>query len=1146
MPPPDLLFIDLYAVIANFALHASPAALGLLNIDMKNSLCYFIVALMTVTSCKHTQKEMFTEMPGSATGIHFSNDIKEDKDYNILTYEYLYNGGGVAAGDLNNDGLTDLFFTGNMVPNKLYLNKGNFKFEDATVASGTIGRNKWKTGVVMADVNGDGLLDIYICYSGPGTDAERANELYINQGVKNGVPVFTESAKQYGLDAPGTFSTTASFFDMDNDGDLDMFLVNHADMFYNPDFNTNKLRETRHPKYGNRLYRNDGGIFTDVSATAHIDGSGINFGLSVAISDINNDGWSDIYVTNDYDERDFLYLNNQDGTFREVLLKAASHISEFAMGSDIADYNNDDKPDVMVMDMLPEDNHRQKILKGADSYDKYNMRLNAGFHSQQMRNTLQLNNGMDSSGIPVFSEIGQLAGVSNTDWSWAPLFADVDNDGWKDLFISNGLNKDITNLDFVKYTSGYSARVGATTGSKEEMWELIQKMPSTKLNNYLFQNNHDLTFKNVTADWGLTKKSVSNGAAYADLDNDGDLDLVINNLNDDATIYRNNCNEKPSTHYLKIRFKGAGKNTQGIGAKVYVKTAHGSQFQEQYTARGFQSSVDPVMHIGLASDSIIESLKVKWPGGKMSVVKNFKSDTLLVLNQADAVAESDSIERVSSREMFQDITATSGIDFIHQQPAFVDFKISPLLPYQLSKTGPCIAKSDVNGDGLEDLFIGASAGQESVLYLQKANGSFTRSTAQPWNADKSFTNVDALFFDADKDGDNDLYLVSGGADYFLNNKNYQDRFFENDGQGNFNYVPTALPAETVSGGCARSADYNRDGLPDLFVGGKLSPGLFPVAPESFLLKNVSKPGTIRFEKDQQQKDSSLSYPGMVTDALWLDVNKDGWEDLIVTGQFMPVSIFENHGGRLSNQTVSYGLAATEGWWCRIAAADFDHDGDSDLVIGNLGTNTQLKATESEPLTITYGDFYSNGNIDPILSYYNKGKSYPYFSKDEMADQIPAIQKKFLLYADYADAQLQDIFSKEQLAKSKTVEIKTLQSVYLDNTGNRHFRVKPLPIAAQMSAANGLVVTDVDHDGNEDILLAGNFYPFRVNLGPLDAGIGLLLKGDGKGKFFPEPYAVTGLLIKGDVRNLTAIKTKAETILVAAKSKGAMQIIKAGW
>ncbi len=1080
-------------------------------------------------------------MPASKTHIDFRNDIKEDEDYNVLTYEYIYNGGGVAVGDVNNDGLPDLYFTANMGPDKLYLNKGNFQFEDVTELAGVKGRSKWKTGAVMADVNGDGLLDIYVCYSGPGTDAERANELYINNGASNGVPVFTESAKAYGLDAPGTYTTTVSFFDMDNDGDLDMFMVNHAAMFYNPFYNTDRLRAKRHPQFGNRLYRNDNGHFTDVSEQAHIYGSGLNFGLSVSIGDVNNDGWPDIYTTNDYDERDFLYLNNRDGTFREVLDKAAGHISEFAMGSDIADYNNDGLPDIVVLDMLPESNHRQKLLRGADAYDKYTMRVEHGLHHQQMRNTLQLNNGTDSSGMPVFSEVGQLAGISGTDWSWAPLFADFDNDGWKDLFVSNGILRDINNMDFVKYTAGYSSAYKEVGGDKKEMWKLVQEMPSTPLQNYLFRNDHNLGFTNVTGDWGITKPGVHDGAVYADLDNDGDLDLVINNLNDGALVYRNNTNGKANAHYLRVRLKGQAKNTFGLGAKVEVTTKHGPQMQEEYTSRGFQSSVDPVMHIGLGQDSIVRSLLVRWPSGKESKLSNVRADTMLVVEEAKAGERVPAIKEVGE-PVFRDVTATSGVKFMHQQAATIDFKISPLLPFQLSKTGPCITKGDVNGDGLEDLFIGASSGYESQLYLQTGKGQFVLAEDQPWNVSKDFTNADALFFDADGDGDLDLYLVSGGADYPLNDKRYQDRLFENDGKGHFRLAPDALPAEAVSGACVRAADIDRDGLPDLFVGGYVQPGLFPAPPESFVLKNKSTKGGIRFEKDKQQTDTTLTRCGMVADALWLDLNKDGWPDLVVAGPFMPVSVFENHGGKLENQTAAYGLGDTQGWWCRLAAADVDGDGDSDIIAGNLGLNTQFRAGPTTPLTITYGDFDQDGVMDPILCYYNGGKSYPYFTRDELFDQMPSKQKKFSRYADYADAQLTDLFTPEQLATGKTIRIKTTQSMLLRRVG-KGFRAEPLPIAAQISAVNGILVQDFDKDGRPDILLAGNFFPFRVQQGPLDAGTGLLLVNDGKGNFVREEKTIRQLYMMGDIRNIMAVKTATDPLIVAAKNKGPVQLIR---
>jgi hypothetical protein len=1103
------------------------------------------VLISTLLSCGNKKKNLFTEMPADQTGINFRNDITESEDYNVLTYEYIYNGGGVAVGDIDNDGLPDIYFTSNMGPNKLYLNKGNFKFEDITDQAGVRGRSKWKTGVVMADVNGDGLLDIYVCYSGPGTGQERANELYINDGVKNGVPHFTESAKAYGLDAPGTFTTTVAFFDMDNDGDLDMFMVNHADMFYNPFYNTDKLRAKRNPQFGNRLYRNDNGHFTDISEQAGIYGSGLNFGLSVAISDVNNDGWPDIYTTNDYDERDFLYLNNHDGTFREVLDKAAGHISEFAMGSDIADYNNDGKPDIAVLDMLPESNHRQKLLRGADAYDKYMMRVEHGLHHQQMRNTLQLNNGVDSNGVPIFSEVGQMAGISGTDWSWAPLFADFDNDGWKDLFISNGILRDITNLDFVKYTSGYSAEYKQKTGEdKAEMWKLVQQMPSTPLQNYLFRNNHNLGFTDVTADWGITQRSIHDGAAYADLDNDGDLDLVINNLNDEALLYRNNSSDNKALHYIRIRLKGAGKNTYGIGAKVYVSTAHTDQFQEEYTSRGFQSSVDPVMHIGLGGDSMIESLLVKWPSGKQSLLRQVRADTLLVVEENKALPALQNIVPVAITAglKFRDVTASSGIHFIHEQSASVDFKISPLLPYQLSKMGPCLAKGDVNGDGFEDLFIGGSAGHESILYLQTKDGKFVPASSQPWNAVKDYTNTDALFFDADGDGDMDLYLVSGGADYPLHDRRYQDRFFENDGHGNFKELPGALPPETVSGSCVRAADIDHDGRPDLFVGGAVCPGLFPLSPESFILKNKSVPGKIQFAKEVSPMDSALAFPGMVADALWMDINKDGWQDLIVVGPFMPITIFENHHGRLIDETRAYGLADTQGWWCRLAAADIDHDGDTDLVVGNIGLNTQYKASAMQPLTITYADFDGDGIIDPILCYYNGGKSYPAATRDELLHQIPSLQKKLPRYADYADAQLTDLFSPAQLAGARTVTIKTMQSVCIRNHGNRHLTVVPLPAIAQISAVNGILIKDLDGDGKDEILLAGNFYPLRAQQGPLDAGIGLVLKADQTGGFRALPYDQTQLYMPGDIRNIIAIKHENSYLVIAAKNNGPVQVV----
>lgn len=1110
--------------------------------NRKTTVWAFVVTAVVVAACGQHGDTLFVSVPSSHSRIDFVNHVEEDVDFNILSYEYLYNGGGVATGDLNNDGKTDIVLSGNMVPSKVYLNKGELKFEDITAASGFNDRERWKTGVVLADVNGDRLLDIYLCYSGPGTDEARANQLFINQGVKEGIPVFKESAKEYGLDAAGTYSTTASFFDFDRDGDLDMFLVNHADMFFNPFFNTEKLRAKRHPKFGNRLYRNDNGVFADVSEAAGIAGSGLNFGLSVSVSDINKDGWVDIYVTNDYDERDFLYLNNRNGGFREVLTSAAGHLSEFAMGSDIADYNNDMNADVMVLDMLPDDNHRQKLLKGADTYDKYTTRVKHGFHQQQMRNTLQLNNGTDSSGIPILSEVGQLAGVYKTDWSWAPLFADFDNDGWKDLFISNGIFKDITNLDFVKYTSGYSNKFTDEKGDKLEMWELIKKMPSTKLNNYFFRNNGDLTFTNATGEWAADRKDISNGAAYADLDNDGDLDMVINCMNDAAVVLRNEQEKKAAHHYLRIQLEGAEKNTQAIGTRVEIRSASGDQLYEQVTSRGFQSSIDPVIHVGLGNDSIVNELSIFWPTGKTSRLKNIPVDTLLVLSEGTAVVDT-AENTIEPTPYLEKMTDRSGIDFKHKQSSFVDFKIAPLLPFQPSKLGAAIASADVDNDGKEDLFIGSNTKQENALFLQKDAGKFVRATNQPWNDKKDRTISSAVFLDVEGDGDNDLYLVSGGADYYFNAKNYQDQLFINDGKGNFVVEEKGLPAETFSGSCVAVADYNKDGLPDIFVGSQVKYGQFPDAPENMLLTNRSSGAAIRFERDVQQNDTSLLRPGMVTDAKWIDVNRDGWPDLVLTGLFMPITVFENNKGQLVNKTKAYGLENTNGWWCKIESGDFNGDGYADLLIGNMGINTSFKATAAEPLTITYSDFNGDGVIDPVLSFYNNGKSYPYFSRDEMFEQMPQLQKKFGRYADYADAAVEDVFSKEQLEKARTLSIYNMHSMALVSDGKGRWEQRVLPMEAQMSMNNGMVIRDLDEDGDEDVLLSGNFYPMRVQAGPMDASIGLVLQNDGKGNFSALNYSQTQIQLRGDIRSMEVLKSDQNDLLIVSAADAPIQVFR---
>ncbi|MEA5140558.1 VCBS repeat-containing protein [Arcicella rigui] len=1081
-----------------------------------------------VVACQSTSSEeepLFQLLDSESTGINFVNEVKEDDKLNVLEYQYLYNGAGVAVGDVNNDGLADVYFSGNMVENKLYLNKGSFHFEDITEIAGVAGRKKWKTGVSMADVNGDGKLDIYVCYSGPGTAQERKNELYINTGTKNGVPTFIESAAKYGLDAEGTFTTQVVFFDMDKDGDLDVFMVNHAEMFYNAFYNTTKLRRTRHPRFGNKLYRNDQGYFKDISEEAGIDGSGLNFGLNVSIADVNNDTWADLYVTNDYTEQDFLYLNQQNGHFKEVLKESMGHISKFSMGSAMVDVNNDLKNDVISLDMLPEDNFRQKLLKGPDEYDRYQLLVDSGFHHQNMRNMLQINVGNNPEGIPQFTEIGQLAGVSNTDWSWSPLVCDLDNDGNKDLYVTNGYLRDFTNMDFLKYTYQEEADKAKAQGKKMNTWELIKQMPSTKVSNYCFANkatNEGLIFENTTEKWGLSAPSISTGAAYADLDNDGDLDLIVNNSNSPVMVFQNRSRQLSKNHYIKLKLQENSANTFGLGAKVFVQTAHTSQMQELYSAHGFQSSVEPSLHFGLGKDEWIKSVEIHWTNGKVTTLQHIKADTTLTIQSNTAKAiNTPTASPINS--FFTDYTAKANLRFQHQETPFVDFKHQSLLPYQLSKQGPFIAKSDVNADGLEDIFIGGNQQKAGELFLQKRDGSFQTSPSQPWAKGTIGKDAGVLFFDADNDKDLDLFIAKGGVEFDAHASAYQDQLYLNNGKGIFTITSEALPDLTSNGSCVAVADYDKDGDIDIFVGGRSMPSRYPEPDYCYLLKNESKNGKVLFRYASEQKEPSLRRPGMVTSATWTDINKDGWLDLVVAGEFMPITIYENQRGQLVNQTQKYGLENTNGFWAKVIVEDMDNDGDLDIVAGNLGQNTQFKASEKEPITLCYADFDQNGTIDPLICYYIQGKSYPLASLDELANQLPSIRKKFLKYKDYAEATLETLLSPEQIKQSNTLKINTLSSTFFENVGNGKFSAKVLPLSAQVSLASCISVADFNQDGKKDILVAGNFYPWRVQLGRNDASMGSLLLGNGKGKFTSVANQQAGLLLKGDVRDMLTIQ-----------------------
>jgi hypothetical protein len=1097
---------------------------------------FWVAGILVLLKCSPAPKQ-FSELQAEETGLDFRNDLVETQQTNILTYEYAYNGAGVAAGDINNDGLADLYFSGNSVPNKLFLNKGNWKFADITSQSATVGRKDWKTGVTMADVNGDGWLDIYVCYSGnaPGEGYNlpvirdylpRANQLFINNGcVPGGVPTFSERAIEFGLDAIGTFSTQAYFFDYDLDGDLDMFLVNHANMFYAAFFNTRKLRNLRHPYFGNRLYRNDDGKFSDVSRQAGFHGSGLNFGLSAAISDLNADHWPDIYVTNDFEEQDFCYINNRDGTFREVSHTLFSHLSKFGMGSDIADINNDALPDIFVLDMLPEDNYRQKLLKGPDEHDRYTLAVDSGYHHQYMRNTLQLNRGLAPDSLPRFSEIAQFAGVSNTDWSWTPFLVDLDNDGLKDIFVTNGYLRDYTNLDYMKYT-GDVYNKARTNNSAVDYQTLIQQLPVTRLNNYVFQNRGGINFKNVSEEWGLTRKSVSNGAAYADLDNDGDYDIVINNLNDQATLLRNNQNEIQKNNYLKIRLKGKNRNTAGAGAKIKVVTDSAEIFQEAFFTRGYASSVEPVLTIGIGKSKTIKEVNVYWPDSSLSTFTNIPPNQTLVIDQREGKKNSSGfLTKTSANPILHDVTDQSGLDFRHKENNFIDFKVQRLLFYQLSRLGGKLAAGDVNSDGNDDVFFGGASGQSGELFLGKDDGTFYKSENQPWHSDALHEDMESVFFDADRDGDQDLYVVSGGSEFASDGIIYQDRLYLNNGKAVFSRSIDALPAETSSGSCVVAADYDKDGDVDLFVGGRIVPGSYGIIPRSFILRNDTQESQVRFTEVTVQVNEALANPGMVTCAVWTDYNNDSWPDLILTGEWMPIRIFKNQNGKLLEVSDVKWLEKSNGWWCSIHPADIDKDGDMDYFLGNAGNNLQFHATQQEPVQLFARDFNKDGMLDPLLFHYIQGKSYPLASRDELLDQISALRKKFIKYENYANATLPDIASQEEIDKAYSFNAYTLQSMWMENVEGKNFVIRPLPSLAHFSSVNGFLVDDFSGDGKNEILMAGNFYPYKAQLGKSDASAGLIVNFE-NGQIRQDRSVLSNVWLTGDIRDIALLKFKS--------------------
>ena len=1070
---------------------------------------------------------LFEKLDAEKTHIDFANNITETKDFNILDYLYFYNGGGVSAGDINNDGLVDLFFVSNQGKNKLYLNKGEMQFEDISVKAGIEGFSDWKTGVTMADVNADGFLDIYVCAVGNYKGLEGSNELYIN----NGDNTFTEKSNEYGLDFTG-FSTQAAFFDYDKDGDLDCYLLNHA-VHNTRSYDRVNTRSLKDNEAGDYLYRNDGGKFVDVSKESGIYQAAMGYGLGISVADINNDGWLDIYVSNDFHEDDYYYINQKDGTYKEGIRDHFKHLSRFSMGSDVADINNDGFQDVMTLDMYPDDEKVEKSSVGEDPLDIYMYKLQFGYFNQYSRNCLQLNMGGQK-----FSDIAASSGVAATDWSWSTLMNDYDGDGIKDIFISNGILRRPNDLDYLKFVIGDSLHYGLPTSEKLDQ-QAIDLMPDGRVHNYIFKGAKDLRFVDKSLKWGFEDKSVSNGSTYADLDNDGDLDLVTNNLNEKASVYQNNSRQLLKHNFVKIKFKGEGGNTFGVGAKVILKTKDGQQLQQMMPTRGFMSSVEPTLLFGIGDLQQVDEMLVIWENEKMQIVKNPKINTTLTMEQKNAnVNVKDYVFSAPVKPLFEEVTSNLNVPYQHQENVYFDFNRELLIPFKVSIEGPKIAVGDVNGDGLEDVYLSGAKYQAGQLLLQKGAG-FVVSNQPVFKADSLYEDVDALFFDADGDKDLDLYVVTGGNEFYDQMPEQFDRLYTNDGKGNFTRAMNALPPMYDNKSVVRPCDIDRDGDTDLFVGGRVVGYSYGASPRSYLLVNDGKG---HFADKTVALAPELREAGMLTEAIWADIDTDGDQDLTVVGDWMPIKTFENNKGKF--KLIENGLEEKTGFWSGITAADFDKDGDLDFIVGNLGTNTKLRKELDGQLRMQIKDIDKNDTKEHIVSYNRGNDWFPINSKDEMGKQIPSIiNKKYTAYHMFAGKTVEEIFGDKELEGADEKRVNTFESVYLENQGNKTFKMVALPALAQVSKIMVLRTEDVDKDGNLDVIVGGNFNGASMYQARYDAFFGLILKGNGKGGFKTLIPTDTGLMLEGDIRDIKQVKTTAGILYLVARNNDKLQVFK---